>query len=86
MTYLTRSFSIALVVLVSLFFFLVLHKNSSEAVHTEQVQALCELTQLPGIALSTSYLEHRIFYYGDYSNYIYLGMTPYRYMDFVYAK
>ncbi len=81
-----RNFSIVFVLLISLFFFLTLHKSTSETRHKQQVQALCELTQLPGIALSTSYLEHRVIYYDDYSNYIYLDMMPYRYMDFVYAK
>ncbi len=86
MTYLTRNFSIALVLLISIFFFLLLQKSTSEQIHKQQVEALCELTQLPGVALSTSYLEHRLIYYDDYSNYIYLDMVPYTYMDFVYAK
>lgn len=50
------------------------------------IQNLTSLTKLPGLALSTPYLEKRILYYGDDSNKLYVGMKNKSQMDFVYAK
>lgn len=51
-----------------------------------QLENLTELTKLPGIALSTPYLENRLIYYEDYSNRLYPQMKNYSKMNYVYAK
>jgi len=51
-----------------------------------QIQTLTKLTKLPGIALSTGYLENRIIYYKDHSNKLYPKMRNYSKMDYVYAQ
>ena len=51
-----------------------------------QIQNLTQLTKLPGIALSTPYLENRVIYYKDYSHRQYPKMKNYSKMDYVYAK
>jgi hypothetical protein len=50
------------------------------------IKNLTSITKLPGIAISTPYLEKRIIYYKDYSNKLYPNMKNYSKMDFVYAK
>lgn len=51
-----------------------------------KIEAFSKLTQLPGVALSTPYLESRIIYYSDFSNRIFPQIAEHRTMDFVYAK
>ncbi len=51
-----------------------------------KIQKLTSLTKLPGLALSTGYLENRVIYYEDYSNQLYPKMKNYLKMDYVYAK
>lgn len=51
-----------------------------------EIQRLSNITKLPGIALSTTYLENRILYYDDDSNQLYPTQKKYTYTGFVYAK
>lgn len=50
-----------------------------------EIKNLTKLTKLPGIALSTSYLQNRVIYYEDYSNKLYPQMQKYHKMDYVYV-
>jgi hypothetical protein len=50
------------------------------------VRELTYLTKLPGIALSTTYLQKRVIYYDDYSNKLYPQMKNYSKVNFVYVK
>ena len=68
--------------------FIVLLSTSSHKsyYHYKKIDTLTSLTQLPGLALSTPYLENRLIYYNDFSNRIFPQMQEYGSMDFVYAK
>jgi len=74
---------IALSILVSLFVLILMTPHAKE---NKNIKVLTKLTKLPGLAISTSYLEKRVLYYDDYSNKIYPDMKNYSQMDFVYAK
>ncbi|MEA1982951.1 MAG: hypothetical protein U9N39_05345 [Campylobacterota bacterium] len=76
-----------LLLFASLFAFVTLLCNSQYSQDREsQIATLTRLTKLPGIALSTDYLEHRNPYYADSSNQLYPRMKNYSQMDYVYAK
>lgn len=86
MRYYFRNFSLLFSVVVFVFFYLLLRQSSDSSLHQQQIENITNLTMLPGIALSSSNLEDRIAYYGDYSNRFYLDIKPYTYRSFVYAK
>jgi hypothetical protein len=46
--------------------------------------AFSKITTIPGLALSTSYLEPRVREYSKYSIYLYPGLLKIDNMDFVY--
>ena len=50
------------------------------------IDRFVNLTKLPSIALSTTYLENRVIYYEDFSNILYPKMKYNFRMDFVYSK
>jgi len=72
------------VILGILVFILSLSSYSKE--RQNSIENLTKITHLPGITLSTSYLENRVIYYEDNSNTLYPKMKNYSQMDFVYAK
>jgi hypothetical protein len=82
---LAKQFIVALSGLISLFIFLLLSTDYSRD-REKQITNVSMLSKLPGIALSTSYLEKRVIYYDDYSNSLYPKMKNYSQVDFVYAK
>lgn len=82
---LVKLFISALMISVTLFFTLLYHSDYS-AQRESQIQTLTRLTKLPGLALSTGYLESRIIYYSDDSNQLYPEMKNYSKMDYIYAK
>lgn len=86
MTPLLRTFSIAFFSLSVVVLFLIFKDNTLEVKHIKQIEEITMLTQLPGISLSTSFLENRVLYYEDHSNHFYLNMRPYRFTDFIYVK
>ncbi len=53
---------------------------------SNNIKEAAMFTKLPGISLSTSFIENRILYYDDCSNRFYLTLQPHNYMDFIYAK
>jgi hypothetical protein len=63
-------------------FYLLLNKKSNE----REIINLSKITKIPGIARSTSFLEHRVQCYTDVSNRLYPKMQYYKQMDFVYAQ
>jgi len=65
---------------------LVILKPNTFSEASTPIKDLTSLTKLPGISISTSYLEKRVIYYDDYSNKLYPNMKNYSQMDFVYAK
>jgi len=70
--------------LMGVFFTIITKANDNQT--KVYIQNITKLTKLPGIALSTSYLQNRIIYYDDYSNKLYPQMKNYSQTDFVYAK
>ena len=82
---LLKLFFSALVISSSLFVIL-LSQSSYSTQRESQIKVLTKLTKLPGIALSTGYLESRVIYYKDYSNQLYPQMKNSSKMDYVYAK
>ncbi len=54
--------------------------------HSQFLSLVTSLTHLPGLALSTSFLERRVSEYQDQSNRLYPQMRYYKEMDYVYAK
>ncbi len=82
---LVKKFFTLLTVAFAIFFILVYTSQYSPSRELE-IQTLTKLTKLPGIALSTGYLENRVIYYKDYSNQLYPQMKNSSKMDYVYAK
>lgn len=82
---LTQKFLLLIGLLVGTF---ILMLSTSTYSHKRElkIQELTNLTKLPGIALSTNYLEHRVIYYEDYANKLYPKMSNYKKMDYVYAQ
>jgi len=82
---LVKKFLLFLTLLMGIFFSLILHSEYSQTRQT-QIESFTTLTKLPGLALSTGYLEKRVIYYEDHSNSLYPKMRNYLKMDYVYAK
>ncbi len=72
-----------LTILMGLFVLILLTPHAQD---NQDIKTLTKLTRLPGLAISTSYLEKRVLYYDDYSNKLYPSMKNYSQMDFVYVK
>lgn len=51
-----------------------------------EMKNISNLMQLPGLSLSTSYIEDRIPSYSDNTNIFYINMKSDNYAGFVYAK
>ena len=75
-----------LIVLFLATFILLLSASSYSKPRETQIHQLTTLTKLPGIALSTPYLENRVLYYRDHSSRLYPKMKNYSKMDYVYAR
>jgi hypothetical protein len=71
--------------LVSLLFFLILLTPDATD-HTRQIAAITSVTQLPGLALSTPFLQNRVIYYDDFSNRLFPELTQQTDVEFVYEK
>jgi len=82
---LIKLFFSTLILSLTLLFILSFKAKYSED-RAQQISTLTQLTKLPGLALSTGYLEHRISFYSDDSNTLYPKMKNYTKMDYVYAK
>ena len=67
-------------------FILLISASSYSKPRETQIRQLTTLTKLPGIALSTPYLENRVLYYRDHSSRLYPKMKNYSKMDYVYAR
>ena len=52
----------------------------------EDLAITAKLTTLPFIANSTTFLEHRVTPYSDFSHKLYPQMPAYNYQEFVYAQ
>ena len=82
---LTKRLALVLLLPLGLLIFIVSTSNYSKE-RKNSIENLTRITNLPGLALSTSYLEKRVIYYEDYSNTLYPKMKNYSQMDFVYDK
>ena len=51
-----------------------------------KLKQLQELTTLPSLTNSTTFLEHRVAIYKDFSNRIYPSQKEHTYREFVYAE
>ncbi len=76
----------ALAALFIVAFLVLLSASSYSKTRETQISNLTKLTRLPGVALSTSYLQNRVLYYQDHSSRLYPEMKNYSKMDYVYAK
>lgn len=65
---------------------LLLFNSSYSKRREDSINQLTSITKLPGMALSTTYLENRVLYYDDYSNRLYPQMKNNSKTSFVYAK
>lgn len=80
-----KLFFLTLSISLTTFFSLAYYSNYSKE-REVQIEAVTSLTKLPGLALSTAYLEHRVIYYRDDSNRLYPQMKNDSKMNYVYAK
>jgi len=67
-------------------FITLFYTAESSAYRNQEIKNLTALTKIPHLALSTSYLEQRIFYYEDYSDILYPQMIRANKMEYVYVK
>jgi len=67
-------------------FSLLIYNAESSAYREKGIKSFTQLTQLPHLALSTSYLQHRILYYNDISNVLYPQMREQHKLDLIYAQ
>ena len=67
-------------------FVFILSNNSYSKSRENSIKNFTSITKLPGLALSNSYLENRLFYYDDFSNILYPQMKYHDKNGFVYAK
>jgi len=86
MNNLTKYFISTIILIFVLFSTLVGTLFASSQTDYEQIKEVAMLTKLPGVSLSTSYIENRVIYHDDFSNRFYLDMPDYNYMNFTYVK
>jgi hypothetical protein len=72
--------------LLSLSFFSLFFLPQKRELHENSIKKLQKLTQLPSLSNSTTFLEHRVALYQDFSNRIYPQMQEHTYREFVYAE
>jgi len=77
---------ITIFLMISAGFIFTLYKLNSFEDKNQSLIQVSSLTKLPGISLSSSYLENRVTRYEDNSNSFYLGMKKNNYTSFVYEK
>jgi len=66
------------------FLFLIFQREDNSDL--KRIKEITQITQLPGLSISTTPFENRILGYKDSSNRFYLNTDSYGYMEFVYAK
>ncbi len=81
-----KKFKISIFFIFLTFIYIVGTLSASNDSKTNKIKEATMLTKLPGVSLSTSFIENRIIYYDDCENRFYLNMQSYNYMDFIYAK
>ena len=86
MSSLTRLFIGVVFTISTVFIYMAVLVSTRDLRHDKNITAAAKLIQIPGISLSTSYIENRIPVYGDSSNDFYLGMKKDSFMSFVYDK
>ncbi len=86
MSSLATSFATFIFCIVAFFIYILVPKSAVSLEYESAVKNISSLTKLPGISLSTPFIENRIRVYDDYSNNFYFGMKKNTYTGFVYAK
>lgn len=86
MSNLAKGFVGSIFGITAIFIYILVFNNISNSNHDEEVILASKLVKLPGIAISTTYVENRILGHDDYSNDFYLGMKRDSYTSFVYVK
>ena len=76
---------ILLTLLLSLFLSLFIIPKKAD-LRSESLADIFQLTSLPFLTNSTTFLEHRVTPYQDFSNKLYPEMQQLNYQEFVYAQ
>ncbi|WP_455757829.1 hypothetical protein [Sulfurimonas sp.] len=86
MNSLVKKFAFVFSSILVVFLYIVMFNSTPSKEHVNTITHATNLVKLPGISLSSTYIENRILEYGDFSNDFYLGMRKNNYTGFVYAK